>query len=152
MKFACDVMLGRLARWLRMSGHDVFYSRDIDRSSLLRVAREEGRTVITRAGNYRELSDIPPYLIVSGDGLDEQLMQVYRAWPDLDPFAAFLSRCALCNAPLEEIDKEKYKDRIPTKALLIDGTFRRCPDCDKILWPGTHVTRIEARLRRLFPT
>lgn len=151
MKFACDVMLGRLARWLRMSGHDVFYVRDTDRSGLLRVAREEGRVVLTRAGAFRELSAIPLYLIVAGDDLDGQLLQVYRAFPGLDPFGEFLTRCVECNALLEVIDKGGFRDRIPPKAMLLEGTFRRCPSCDKILWPGTHVQRIQERLERLFP-
>jgi uncharacterized protein with PIN domain len=149
MKFACDVMLGRLARWLRASGHDVFYANSIPRSSLLRVAREEGRTVITRAGNYRELSEIPPCLIVAGDGLDEQLEQVYRAFPKLDPFAQFLTRCMECNAPLEEIEKDDFRDLIPPKALLIEGRFSRCPACGKLLWPGSHVKRMRERLENL---
>ena len=149
MKFACDVMLGRLARWLRMSGHDVFYRRDIDRSALLRVAREQGRVVITRANNYRELSDIPPYLIVTGDELDDHLEQVYRAFPDLEPFHDFLGRCVECNEPLVEIDKEQHADEIPPKAMLLAGRFSRCPSCGKILWEGTHVRRMRERLENL---
>ena len=149
MKFACDVMLGSLARWLRASGHDVFYRAGIDRSSLLRVAREEGRVVLTRAGTFRELSEIPPYLLIAGDDLDDQLAEVYRAFPSLDPFAAFLTRCLVCNALLEEIDKDAYVDRIPSKAFALEGRFCRCPTCDKLLWPGSHVRRMRERLERL---
>lgn len=148
-KFACDVMLGRLARWLRVSGHDVFYRRDIDRSGLLRVAREEGRVVITRAGNFRELKNVPPYLIIEGDDIDEQLQQVYRAYPGLDPFEGFLSRCVECNVPLEEIDKKEYEQMIPPKARLLEGKFTRCPSCGKILWPGSHVDRMRRRLEKI---
>lgn len=151
MKFACDVMLGRLARWLRISGHDVFYQNDIVRSSLLRIAREEGRVVLTRAGNYRGLSEIPPYLIITGEDLDDHLRQVYKKYPPLDPYEKFLTRCVECNTPLEEIDKGDYKDSIPPKALDISGKFCRCPSCGRLLWPGTHVERIRARLDRLFP-
>jgi len=133
-----------------MSGHDVFYDKGIDRAGLLRVARDEKRTVITRAGNYRELKNIPPYLIVVGDDLDEQLIQVYKAYPDLDPFADLFSKCVECNVPTQEIDKEKYKDQIPPKAMQLEGRFTRCPSCGKILWPGTHVDRIKEKLNRLF--
>lgn len=151
MKFACDVMLGRLARWLRLFGYDVFYRKDADRSALLRVAREEERIVLTRAGNFRELSEIPPYFIITGDDLDEQLLGLHRAFPSLDPFAGFLTRCAECNVLLEEIDKKDHQDSIPPKAMLIEGRFCRCPACGKFLWPGTHVTSIKERLERLFP-
>ncbi|MFA4875353.1 MAG: Mut7-C RNAse domain-containing protein [bacterium] len=152
MKFACDVMLGRLARWLRLCGLDVFYKNDVDRSGLLRVAREEGRVVLTRAGNFRELSEIPPYFIISGDDLDGQILQVYNAYPGLDPLAKFLTRCVECNVPLEDVDKNNFRGLIPPKAMLIEGRFCRCPSCGKLLWPGTHVTRIRSRLERLFPS
>jgi len=149
MKFACDVMLGRLARWLRISGLDVFYDNRIDRSSLFRVAREQGRIIITRAGTLRELKDIPPYLIITGDDLDDQLAQVYGNFPDLDPFADFLSRCVECNVPLEEIEKQGHSQKIPPKAMLTQGPFSRCPSCGKILWQGAHVGRMTERLKGL---
>jgi uncharacterized protein with PIN domain len=142
-------MLGRLARWLRLSGHDVTYRGDLDRAAFMRAAREEGRTILTRATWFDELADIPPYRLLSGDGLDEQLGQVYDAFPKLDPYHDFLSRCADCNEPLEEIDKDNYKDSIPPKAMELEGRFSRCPSCGRLLWPGSHVDRIKSRLEKL---
>lgn len=144
-------MFGRLARWLRISGHDVFYRADLDRSSFIRVAREEERIILTRAENFRELSEVPPYHIISGDDLDGQLMQVYKIFPELHPFDHFLTRCLECNEPLIEIDKQDFRDSIPPKAMQLSGRFSRCPSCGKLLWPGSHVTRIKSRLDRLFP-
>ncbi len=152
MKFACDAMFGRLARWLRISGHDVFYRADMDRSSFIRVAREEERIILTRAENFKELSEIPSYHIINGDDLDGQLLQVYGIFPELNPFEHFLTRCVECNEPLVEIDKQDFRDSIPPKAMQLSGRFCRCPSCGKLLWPGSHVKRIEARLEKLFPS
>ncbi|MBN1283616.1 MAG: Mut7-C RNAse domain-containing protein [Proteobacteria bacterium] len=149
MKLACDVMLGRLARWLRVSGHDVFYEGGIERSSLFRVAREEGRVIITRAGNWGELKAIPEYVVVSSDSLDEQLLELYRKLPGLDPLEGFLTRCVECNVPLEVIDRDAFREIIPPKAFDLAGRFSRCPSCGKILWEGTHVRRMKKRISDL---
>ena len=42
MKFIADSMLGKLARWLRMLGHDVTYNVQLNDNELLEVG-EEGK-------------------------------------------------------------------------------------------------------------
>ena len=149
MKFACDVMLGSLARWLRVCGFDVFYDAEIDRSSLFRIAREEGRTLLTRSSSFGELKEIPPYVKIESDFLEEQLRQVKKTYPSLDFFKESFTRCVECNALLTEIEKAAFKDQIPPKAYAIEGRFYQCPSCKKLFWPGTHVTRMKERLSSL---
>lgn len=45
MRFIADVMLGRLARWLRLMGYDVLYG-DFEDDDI--IASAKGRTVLTR--------------------------------------------------------------------------------------------------------
>ena len=45
MRYVCDAMLGRLARWLRLLGHDTLYA-DVGDAELLRLG--ETRRVLTR--------------------------------------------------------------------------------------------------------
>ena len=40
MKFLLDSMLGKLARWLRMLGHDVTYTVKLDDSALLELGKK----------------------------------------------------------------------------------------------------------------
>ena len=47
-RFAVDKMLGRLATWLRIIGQDATYGAHLAGQSLLRHARSQGRTVLTR--------------------------------------------------------------------------------------------------------
>src|SRR5689334_24447053 len=48
VRFAVDRMLGRLARWLRVLGHDVAYGSHLGGRTLLDCARREGRLLLTR--------------------------------------------------------------------------------------------------------
>ena len=48
VRFLCDVMLGRLARWLRALGHDTAYDPAADDAELLRRAARERRMLVTR--------------------------------------------------------------------------------------------------------
>ena len=41
MKFAADCMLGTLAKWLIILGHDVFYDSRIEDRRLVEIARRE---------------------------------------------------------------------------------------------------------------
>ena len=64
MRFLCDAMLGRLARWLRAAGHDALLARDAQQDrDLLETAAQEDRVLLTldralagrRAGQGRVL-------------------------------------------------------------------------------------------------
>ena len=57
-KFLADVMLGRLARWLRVLGYDTLYSRKGIDSLLVVQAFREDRIVLTR--NAKIYSKIDP--------------------------------------------------------------------------------------------
>src|SRR5437660_4124162 len=46
-QFACDAMLGGLARWLRAAGYDASWQAGIDDRDLVRLARAEGRTLLS---------------------------------------------------------------------------------------------------------
>jgi uncharacterized protein with PIN domain len=39
LRFAADIMLGRLAKWLRIIGEDVIYGRHLTGYGLIRAAR-----------------------------------------------------------------------------------------------------------------
>jgi uncharacterized protein with PIN domain len=63
-QFACDAMLGGLARWLRAAGYDAWWRADIGDWDLVRLAQREGRLLLTsdtgifRIGVVRD-GDVP---------------------------------------------------------------------------------------------
>jgi uncharacterized protein with PIN domain len=48
VNFILDGMLGKLARWLRMMGHDVKYSNKMDDAELLVIAKKDSRVLLTK--------------------------------------------------------------------------------------------------------
>lgn len=78
MRFAADEMLGKLARWLRVSGHDVTYERYIDDGHLIRQARDEGRIILTRDTHLIERLQKSEYLFIHYDHLKDQLQEFYE--------------------------------------------------------------------------
>lgn len=138
-----DNMLGTLAKWLRVAGADCSYADGMVDDDLLQVA-SSGRFVLTRDRLLAHRCG-PMGLYVESDQLDEQLLQVVRAFPALldgEP----LSRCLVCNVPVEETGSDLVTDRVPEGVLERHDRFWSCPDCDRVYWMGTHWKDMLARL------
>ena len=138
-------MLGRLAKWLRILGHDTAYYPSLSDSDLVRIARAEGRLVLTRDREMVKRRGINSLLIRSDD-FREQIQQVVR---DLSlPLRPF-TRCPACNEALKEVEKGAIRDRVPPYVFATQERFSLCPGCGKIYWRGTHWERMKERLKKL---
>jgi uncharacterized protein with PIN domain len=146
VRLLADGMLGRLAKWLRILGFDTAYDPSLDDYALLRLARAEGRVLLTCD---RELARRPgaQSLLIESTDLEAQLRQVIVAL-HLHPDAAF-SRCPVCNTPLDILKRGAVRDRVPAHILRKYTEFRHCPHCDRVYWPGTHRTRMLETIARL---
>ena len=76
--FFADVMLGRLAKWLRILGYDTAYSSNIHHEKLASLAKKEGRMVLTRSRKITKLLLPSEYIFIEGNFVVEQLKQVVR--------------------------------------------------------------------------
>lgn len=145
LRFLVDGMLGKLAKWLRLLGYDTAYDNAASDPELARRARAEGRVLLTRD---RELSARRGLrtLLVQSEALEEQVREVQAALgpPPRPP----LSRCTVCNAALETVSPATITDRVPPYVLRTQTEFRRCPDCDRIYWPGSHFQGMRDQIRR----
>jgi uncharacterized protein with PIN domain len=144
--FAVDKMLGRLARWLRILGHDVAYGPHLSGRTLLRRARRERRLLLTRDTRLLRDPELPPHLFIASDHFREQLRQVAAAVP---LGAGFLRRCLDCNRPLEAVAREAVAARVPPYVLATQDHFERCSRCRRIYWPATHRTHMLDELAAL---
>ncbi len=139
-RFIVDANVGRLARWLRIMGHDALFVPDVEDGELVRLALSEGRAVITRDRHVMRRRAIASgrlsALLITGDRLGEQLRQVIDAY-GLDA-AAVLSRCVECNEPLRPIAREAARSRAPAYVFETQEAFVECPRCARLYWRGTH--------------
>jgi uncharacterized protein with PIN domain len=144
-RFLVDQMLGRLAAWLRMLGFDTAYVVDAADSFLVRKANAEQRILVTRD---RPLARVRAARIfaVTRATLPEQLREVVEGLRLPVRRADLFRRCARCNAPVERVDKEAVRARVPPEAYARHAQFTWCRTCDKVYWPGGHYERVLAAL------
>ena len=149
LRFACDAMLGTLARWLRFAGFDVLFDPSIDDNELAAACRRTLRWLLSRDRALVSGAG-PRALLVTGEGLAEQVAEVRRRLPlAVDP-GLFFSRCSRCNGVLEEAPRAEVAALVPPFVAVRAARFSRCPSCGQIYWPGTHHARIARRLAELF--
>lgn len=147
-RFLVDQMLGRLATWLRVLGHDVATGRDQPDSWLLRLARDEHRVLLTRDRALSRAASADTFFVVATDP-DRQLLEVARAFHlDLSG-AGLFTRCTRCNTPVRPISADLARGRVPPSIQGRVDTFTTCPSCQRIYWDGDHTARILARLSAL---
>lgn len=146
--FAADEHLGRLARWLRLAGLDVIHRNPFPDSDLQRMARREGRVVLTMDSRMARLLRGERCLRIRSYDVSEQFLEVFRAYPS-DPLEGAFTRCSLCNTPLRDATVEEVEAEVPPAARRLSGEFRACTGCRKIFWEGTHYRRMRDRLEDL---
>src|SRR2546422_11066774 len=73
MKFAADCMLGTLAKWLILLGHDVAYFPRIEDHELVQMARREGRTILTRDRRLVQRRDAKDHILIESQNLRDQI-------------------------------------------------------------------------------
>ncbi len=149
MKFITDGMLGKLTRWLRMLGQDVKYSRALNDEQLIKTAKAENCTLLTR--------DLKLYQQARKKGVDATLVKGSTEAEKLACLAKLfnfklemdvtISRCPKCNTPIRPTSKDKILDRIPETTATYYNEFWECPSCGQIYWQGAHWKRIEKTLK-----
>jgi uncharacterized protein with PIN domain len=148
MKFIADVMLGRLAKRMRLLGIDVLYDRSLDDNEIIRLSLEQDRVILTRD---RALSDRPlaaNQLFIHAHLIQQQVEQVLSTFP-LETLLHPLSRCSACNEPLVRITREEARDLVPQYVYENKDLFLRCPRCKRTYWHGTHVRGMALPERRI---
>jgi len=149
MKFIADRMLGKLAKELRMLGYDTVYCRSENAYPLIKLAREEGRVILTR--NTKLIPKQPEDRIVRimEDKPSDQLRElIQRRIISLGEEPIF-SRCLLCNILLNEMPREEAEGRVPDFIFYQRKEFFRCPQCSRIYWQGSHQDHMQKKIEEL---
>ncbi len=141
MKFIADVMLGRLAKRMRLHGFDVLYDRTLDDNDIIRLSLEQDRVILTRDTGLAERPLAASHLFITSDDIRSQMQQVLAAFP-LDALSQPLTRCSECNEQLVSLSRTKAKDLVPAYVYEKHETFLQCISCKRVYWTGTHVRRM----------
>jgi uncharacterized protein len=148
VRFVLDVHLGKLARYLRLMGFDSLYRNDFADEELASISRTESRILLTRDRGLLKHKVVTHGYCVRDTRPKTQLLEVLRRFDlfrSIHPF----ERCALCNSPLEAIEKEKIQDRLLPATRRHFEEFRICPACNQIYWKGSHHERMEQLIQRV---
>ncbi|MEJ7931151.1 Mut7-C RNAse domain-containing protein [Ramlibacter sp. AN1015] len=151
-RFAADAMLGRLARWLRVLGYDTTLDVAVHDAELVVCAEREERVLLTR--DRRLLRDLRPAraLELREDAPLAQLRQVVRALELPSPHERMFTRCMVCNAALSQpLAAEDVRPLLPPGLQQPPPPVRRCGDCGRVYWNGSHVRRMRAALDAALP-
>ncbi|WP_430639263.1 Mut7-C RNAse domain-containing protein [Haloferax volcanii] len=154
-----DVMLGKLATYLRMCGYDAEYALDGGNETedgadgardprtdpgddnLLARADAEGRVLLTR--DVRLAERAPRNVLLAEREPLAQLRELeavgFAVSLDEEP-----SRCGVCNGRVEAVGRdEPVPDYAPDPG---ETALWRCRDCGQVFWRGSHWRDVETRL------
>ena len=140
-RFFADAMLGKLARWLRTLGYDCAFESGIADDDLLKRAGEEGSVILTRDTLLiKRRAARGRTIFIENDRVADQLKELSKRL-EINAYG-FLTRCLRCNAPLEPMDKEAARDKVPPYVFSAQERFSACSGCGRVYWAGTHRDRM----------
>lgn len=144
-KFLADSMLGKLAKWLRMSGIDTESRNEKRFSAFLRRGRESERIILTKDTKFLKIYSPPPFYFVKGISAEKQFAETAGQF-HLAIKSDLLTRCLVCNSILENVERNDVEGLVPDYIFDNFLNFTRCPRCSKLFWEGTHVSNLRKRI------
>jgi uncharacterized protein len=145
-RFAADVHLGRLARYLRLLGFDTLYRTHWSDAELAEAAVSERRILLTRDRGLLKRSAVDHGYLVRSNEPHAQLGEVLERF-DLRSALRPFSRCMACNGEVRPVPKDEIAGRLPPRTARYYDEFWRCERCGRLYWKGGHYRSLEALVR-----
>lgn len=147
-RFVLDGHLGALARDLRLLGFDTWHERAVDDAELVSLSVGDGRVLLTRDLGLLMRSALESASYVRAIDPDEQIVEVlqrFRLGSATRPFA----RCLACNGRLAKATAAHVSAEVDPSIAARFRSFRRCSDCRRMYWEGTHYQRLARRVESI---
>ncbi|MEM3208545.1 MAG: Mut7-C RNAse domain-containing protein [Candidatus Micrarchaeaceae archaeon] len=150
MRLVADVMMAKLARWLRLAGIPIQDAQGSDDSAVIRFVKHRHALLITADRRLAERAGRRRFrvLLVSQKDLDSQIAFVMKSL-GLKISAMPSMICPVCNIKLRSVSKGYVRSKVPERAYKMHRKFYTCTKCGRIYWHGTHWDAIERRFRRV---
>jgi uncharacterized protein len=147
-RFVADVMLGRLAKWLRIAGFDVLYSNRYTDDELIALSQQESRILLSRDTRLLIRRGVGNFIYLESEKVSDQIRQIFLA-THTTSLPNLLTRCLECNELLREVPREEARDIVPPFVFKTQPGFKSCPRCHRIYWAGTHRQSVLRTLKSL---
>jgi uncharacterized protein with PIN domain len=147
LRFLADRTVGRLARYLRMAGFDTLYEPGWNDGEIVAALQQEPRVLLTRNLDLLKRKTVVFGRAIRAIAPDAQLAEVLYLF-GIDRINHGLTRCLVCNQPLEPVNKATIQHRLEPLTIRYYNDFHICPICDHIYWAGSHVDRMRELLER----
>jgi hypothetical protein len=147
-RFVLDGHLGILARDLRLLGFDTWYQPTVDDAELVSVTVGEGRVLLTRDLGLLMRSALETASYVRATDPDEQIVEVLARFR-LGDVARPFRRCLACNGRLAGATRAQVAAEVDPGIAARFQSFRRCADCGRMYWEGTHFEHLARRVESL---
>lgn len=154
MKFLTDRMLGRLTRWLRISGYDTLSISELkfegdEDDFMLKNFRD--RILLTKDKElYRKsIMEGRKVILIRSDTIEGQMRELMERGVK---FRIVMDRCSLCNTPLRKPSREEAMEVIEREKLsedMLEMGLWYCEKCKKLYWMGGHWKNMTRFLRKL---
>jgi len=146
-RFVADVHLGTLARNLRLLGFDTIWDRDLTDDAIIDIAADQKRIILTRDKGILKNGRVTHGYWLRSTDPTQQLEELIRAL-DLVGNIAPYTRCMGCNARLESVRRSDVVGAVPLQVFLVYRDFKRCTNCRRIYWQGSHLNRLDQIVER----
>jgi uncharacterized protein with PIN domain len=147
-QFVADVMLGRLAKWLRIAGFDVLYSNKFTDDELIAISSLEKRILLSRDTRLLIRKPVREFIFIDSEDIQKQIRLVFEKM-HISSLESLLTRCLSCNEALIETPRESVRELVPEFVYKTQSRFKVCPACRKIFWAGTHRNAVVQTLQKL---
>ncbi len=144
LKFVCDRMLKRLAKWLRLSGYDTVceeaFNTTPEKEDTYLVENFKDRILLTKDRElyHRRISRGYPAKLITSNQVWKQMKEVMELGVKFYPVT---KRCTLCNSNLRKLKEEEAKEILEKMGLgkdLLKKELWFCENCKKVYWIGSH--------------
>ncbi len=151
ISFLADVMLGKLAKWLRIIGYDAEYCRTVGGDELLRRAIAEDRQLLTRSTRLAGRAGLENRIcFIRANDPRRQVREVISRYELVITPGKPLTRCLICNRLLAETAPSLLVAQVPEYVRATQQVFLRCHGCGKVYWRGTHYRNMQERIKMEF--